>query len=400
MELGSTVSTTNGDGTSQTTEQETVTNPDGSSESNSTTVMYDESGNTTGSQTSQETTNSDGSFNGTTTNYDADGTPTDRTNTTGDTEGNVNIQDIEFDESGNSVVTGYTIDTSGNENGSKTYNGDGVNTEYYAFDVTRGFLIDMHFTVDSSNVPAGQNENHHNILTAKRASPSPWYGFQLRQSNTAKTITLGTQFSTGSNTNTTLQPMSKTGNTLEYNLRILYNPTVSTKSFVCKNMTNGNNLYTSNNKFPDIEDLKYLKVTVGYAMDENGDPFRYSCIDVENFLIKRLENLYAPVISCDGQNVSISCDTSEAVIYYRLNQTGSFVQYNGPIAISENSVVEAYATYYEWNSDTVVQNCEYEESTTIHNPYIYCDGTEVTITCATEGATIYYRLNQNGEYIM
>ena len=388
----------NEDGSLSSVEQETTTSSDGTQTTNSTTVNYDESGNTTGSQTSESTVNPDGSSTGTTTNYNESGDPTTTTNTTGDTEGNINIQDVEYDESGNSVVTGYTIDTSGSEDGGKTYNGDGVNTEYYAFDVTRGFLIDMHFTVDSSNKPAGQNENHHNILTAKRASPSPWYGFQLRQSNTAKTVTLGTQFSTGSNTNTSLQPMSSTGNTLEYNLRILYNPTVSSKSFICKNMNNGNNLYTSNSKFPDIEDLKYLKVTVGYAMDENGDPFRYSSIDVKNFVIKRLENLYNPVISCDGQEVTITCDTSEAVIYYRLNQTGNFIQYSGPIAIAENTLVEAYATYYEWNSDTVIESCIYEEDITISNPSIYCDGTEVTITCATEGVTIYYRLNQDGGY--
>lgn len=388
----------NEDGSLSSIEQETETKPDGTQTTNSTTVNYDESGNTVGSQTSENTVNPDGSSTGTTTNYNESGDPTTTINTTGDTEGNINIQDVEYDESGNSIVTGYTIDTSGSEDGAKTYNGDGVNTEYYAFDVTRGFLVDIHFTVDASNKPAGQNENHHNILTAKRASPSPWYGFQIRQSNTSKYVQLGTQFSTGGNTNTTIQPMSSTGNTLEYNLRILYNPTVSFKSFVCKNMNNGNNLYTSNNKFPDIEDLKYLKVTVGYAMDENGDPFRYSSIDVKNFLIKRLENLYNPVISCDGQNVSISCDTSEAVIYYRLNQTGEFIQYTSPIAIAENTIVEAYAHYYEWDSNTVIETCTYEEPTTISNPSIYCDGTEVTITCATEGATIYYRLNQSGNY--
>ena len=422
---------TNEDGSTTTTTTTTTTNPDGSSTSNSTTVNYDSSGNTTSSSESTvvvtdngdgstssssttvnydasgnttgsientTTTNDDGSYSSSTVNYDETGTPTTGQNQNGDSGGTISTQDVAYDDSGNTVVTGYDIDTSNSSGGTKTFNGDGVNTEFYAFDVTRGFVLDFNFTIDFTQQPAGQNENHHNILTAKRATPTPWYGFQLRHSNTATSITLGTQFSTGSNSNNTINPMSRTGNTAEYNLRILYNPTVATNSFICKNMNNNSNVYASNSKFPDIEDLKYLKVTIGYAMDENGDPFRYSNIDVKNFSIKRLENLYTPVILCDGHEVSISCDTNEAVIYYRLNQTGNFVEYVSPIAISENTIVEAYARYYEWDSSTVIESCEYDAGAIVYEPLIYCDGTAVTITCATEGATIYYRLNQEGEY--
>jgi len=385
-------------GNTTTTTTTITTNEDGTSTSNTVEVVTDASGNTMGSSENTTTTNDDGSYSSSTITYDESGTPTTAQNQNGDSAGTISTQNIEYDNSGNTVVTGYDIDTSNSSAGTKTFNGDGVNTEFYAFDVTRGFVVDFNFTIDFTQQPAGQNENHHNILTAKRATPSPWYGFQLRQTSTNKSITLGTQFSTGSNTNTTINPMSSTGNTNEYNLRILYNPTVGTNSFICKNMNNGNDIFTSNNKFPDIEDLKYLKVTIGYAMDANGDPFRYSNIDVKNFSIKRLENLYSPVISCDGHDVSISCDTNEAVIYYRLNQTGEFVEYVSPIAISGNTIVEAYARYYEWDSSTVIETCEYDAGAIVHEPLIYCDGTAVTITCATEGATIYFRLNQEGEY--
>ena len=387
---------TNEDGTSQTTEQETVTNPDGSSESNSTTVMYDESGNTTGSQTTQETTNADGSFNGNTTNYDSAGTPTDATNTTGDTQGNVNTQEIEYDENGDSAVTGYVIDTSENSEGTKTYNGDGVNTEYYAFDVTRGFIVDIHFTIDCSNKPSGQNENHHNVLTAKRATPEPWYGFQIRQSNTNKYVQLGTQFATGGNTNTRINPSSTTGNTAEYNLRIIYNPTASTNSFVCIDMNSGDRVYTSNLKFPDIEELKYLKVTVGYAMDANGDPFRYSSIDVKNFVIRRYDSVVPPVISCNSNVVTLTCESYGAEIKYRLNESGDYTTYTQPITITADTIVEAYSYDGVSQSSTARTVCEYEDR--IETPYIYCNGELVTITCENTGATIYYRLNQEGSY--
>ena len=279
---------TDASGNTHTSTINTVENEDGSSVVETSTVITDESGNTIGTQEATQNTNADGSYDSTSTSYDENGDPTETINASGDTEGNVSTQGIEY-ENGEPVVTGYTIDTSGNPDGEKTYNGDGVNTEYYAFDVTRGFVMHIHFYINFSQQPAGQDENHHNILTAKRATPSPWYGFQLRQTGTNKYVQLGTQFSTGSNTNTQIaSAATASANTSEYDLTITYNPTASTNSFVCYNNLKGANVYTSNNKFPDIDDLKYIKVTVGYAMDANGDPFRYSNIQVLDFSITRI----------------------------------------------------------------------------------------------------------------
>ncbi len=383
-----------------TTTTTTVTeNEDGTSTEENVTITTDEGGNVIGTVESEVTTNSDGSFTGTTTNYDSEGTPIGGENTSGDTEGNVNTQGVEYDENGNSAVTSYEIDTSENPDGNKTYNGDGVNTEYYAFDVTRGFILDFHFTIDCANQPAGQNENHHNILTAKRATPSPWYGFQIRQSSTNKTVQLGTQFATGSNTNTSLQAASSTGNTLEYNLQIVYDPTAASNSFVCKNKATGTNYYTSSLKFPDINELKYLKVTIGYAMDENGDPFRYSNINVKEFSLRRLPvTLVPPVVSCDGRFITLTCETSGARIYYRLNQSGSYVSYSSPIAITADTVIEAYSMIDGEPSTTVTQNCVYDSG--VVTPVITCNGTQVYISCDTVGADIYYSLNQSGSYTM
>lgn len=262
-------------------------NEDGSSSETTETVITDENGDVVGTSETNKDTNADGSFTGTTVNYDANGDPVDGSNVSGDTDSNVSTQLIEYDDSGNSMVIGYDIDTSENPDGTKTFNEDGVNTEYYAFDVTRGFIIDFNFTIDFTNQPPGQNENHHNILTAKRATPSPWYGFQIRHSQTNKYIQLGTQFASGSNTNTTISGQSIGNSLYEYNLTIRYNPTASTNSFVCYNNTTQANVFTSNLKFPDIPELRYLKVVIGYAMDENGDPYRYSNINVKNFNLRR-----------------------------------------------------------------------------------------------------------------
>ena len=277
-------------GNTTTTTTTVIENEDGSSSVEEIVVITDESGNTIGSTESEVNTNADGSYDGSTTNYDAEGNPTDTTNVSGDTDGNVNTQGVEYNESGDPVVTAYTIDTSDNPDGTKNYNGDGTNTDYYAFDLTHGFVLNMHFYINFNNQPANQNQGHHQILSMKRATPEPWYGFQLRQSNKNKYIQLGTQFSSGSNTNTTIaSAATASANTGEYDLTITYNPTANTRCFVCHNNLTNTDVYTSNYKFPDIPDLEYLKVTIGYGVDENGDPYRYSNIDVLNFSIVRTD---------------------------------------------------------------------------------------------------------------
>lgn len=287
--------TINVDGSSSETESTVVENEDGSSQSSSTTVNYDENGDTTGSSANQTINNSDGSSESTTTNYNAEGDPTSQVNNEIDTSGNSSTQDIEYDENGDPTVTGYSIDTSNNDGGSKDFNADGVNTEFYGFDATTGFVLDFHFIIDTAHQPANQNENHHNILTMKRATPSPWYGFQLRQSSTNKYVQLGTQFATGSNTNTKLpdgsaNKVNGSSTVFEYNLTITYNPNLSTGKFVCVDHISNTTVYTSNLAFPDIQELRYLTICIGYALDENGDAYRYSNINVLNFNVVKLTN--------------------------------------------------------------------------------------------------------------
>ena len=367
----------------------------GSSSETHTEVITDESGNTQTVVTITDT-NEDGSYNSTETTYNASGAPVTAINSSGDVSGNVSTQEVAYDDSGNTVVTGYSIDTTNNPDGSKNYNADGVNTEYYAFDLTRGFEVDFHFTIDFANQPAGQDENHHNILTAKRANPSPWYGFQLRQTSTNKYIILGTQFATGSNTNTTVQPMSLTGNVAEYNFKIIYDPTATTNKFRCINANTGAVILTKNDTFPDIPELEYIKVTIGYAMDPNGDPYRYSNINVKNFSIRKLGALVKPVISYSANVITITCETQGASIYYKLSQDNEYTQYVSAITITADTEVRAYSKLDGETSIIVMKTCEYVSG--IEAPVIYCDGENVTITCGTPDAVIYYRSGETGDY--
>lgn len=367
---------------------------DGSSTEVSETIVTDANGDLVGSSETTKNTNADGSYNGVTTNYDANGDPVNGSNVTGDTAGNVSTQTVEYDESGNTVVTGYDIDTSGSESG-KTFNHDGVNTDYYAFDVTHGFVLDFDFTMDLNNQPAAQDGNHHNVLNAKRATPEPWYGFQIRHSSSvANTVFLGVQFSGGSNENVALVETSTTGSVKTYNLRIVYDPTSTGTTFTCINTATQYTIFSSSLLFPDIEELKNLKVTIGYAVNGSGNPYRYSNITVHNFELKKLKNVANPTITCENNEVSIGCSTVGASVYYRLNLHGDYSAYTTSFAITADTVVQAYATYSGDTSDIIRKDCEYG----LEKPVISCDGEEVTITCVNTGVTIYYRLNESGTY--
>ena len=325
---------------------------DGSSTEVVETVITDVNGDLVGSSETTKNINSDDSYNEATINYDENGDPTNGINITGDTDGNVSTQTVEYDDSGNAVVTGYEIDTSESESG-KTFNSGGTNTEYYAFDLTHGFTLDFDFTIDFANQPPGQSDNHHNILTAKRADPSPWYGFQLRQSGANKYIQLGTQFASGGNTNTNINPLTTTGDVGTYKLRIMYDPTSTGITFTCIDTYNQSTLYSSNLLFPDIEELKYLKITIGNATDSSGNPFRYSNITVTKFELKKLKYVANPTIVYQNGTAVINCITTGADLYYRLNLSGSYSAYTTPITITADTVIQAYATYSGDTSDIV-----------------------------------------------
>ena len=190
-----------------------------------------------------------------------------------DVDGNASTQNIAYDENGDSVVTGYSIDTSGSGDGYKELDQNGVNTEFYGFNSVDGFEMDIHFTIDFTNQPPNQNEGLHNILTMKRANPSPWYGYQIRQSGSGKYVQLGTQFEFGSNTNTAVNPTSAnwivTNQIAEYHFHVTYDPTLFSNTFVARELISNKTIFTSNYLFPDLPELRYLTVCVGCALDEN-----------------------------------------------------------------------------------------------------------------------------------
>ena len=130
---GTTTIIDNGDGTTTVLTENTVENQDGSETTTTTSVNYDSNGNVTSSSSTETTEYTNGTSTSTTTNYDSSGDPVSSSTANTDTNGNVNTQLITYDNQGDPVVTGYTIDTDGNNNGGETLQ-NGLDTGVLVFD--------------------------------------------------------------------------------------------------------------------------------------------------------------------------------------------------------------------------------------------------------------------------
>ena len=384
------------DGFVSNTTSTLIENEDGSSTEQSQTINQDG----TTSEMNKET-NTDGSSTSTTTNYNASGDPTSQENTSIDTDGNNSTQNIEYDDNGDPIVTGYSIDTTDSSSGTKELDEDGVNTEFYGFNSVEGFTMDIHFTIDFTDQPPNQNENLHNILTMKRANPSPWYGFQIRHGGTTKALTFGTQFEFGSNTNTNVSPQTANwivqNQTAEFHFHVTYDPTLFSDTFVARELISNRKIFSSSYLFPDLPELRYLTVCVGCALDENGDEYRFSKINVIDFkLEKLLHPPTVPVLAFSENVITMTCETSGAEIWYRYGGTGAFVQYTEPIEITEDVVIQTYSKRDRYTSETITQSFIYDDG--IEEPTITCDGEYVEINCGTSGSDIYYRIGTSGSF--
>ena len=110
------------------------------------------------------------------------------------------------------------------------------------------------------------------------------------------------------------------------------------------------------------------------------------------------DGIEEPVIYCDGEYVSISCDTGGATVYYKLDHAVAYSEYTEAIPITADTFVEAYSELDGRQSEVVSANCIFDDSLKV--PEISCDGTEITLTCPSSGADIYYRLEQQDPYVI
>ncbi len=320
-----TIVTTNDDGSTNNTNSETITNTDGSSTTTSNTVNadgtssesttqvtapdeqgavhttsnttnYDDNGNVSGSQTVNGTENSDGSSHVSTTNYDASGDPTDTENVMTDTIGNVDTQDIVYDENGDPTVTAYNIDTTNSGGEGKEITGDGVATEFVPFDGSEGFELHIRFysrKQDQPNPPIvtdteDTGSNYHFTILCSKDPNAPYPGFHIRwtlskTNYNSGNLVFGYRGKTGSATNRSLT-LSKNNNM--YDFTIAYDPKLKKypSKFRCQDNLNGGAVITLN---IDFNPLAYA-LTLGYNINQRGEPYRYSNVVIHEFTINKL----------------------------------------------------------------------------------------------------------------
>ena len=97
--------------------------------------------------------------------------------------------------------------------------------------------------------------------------------------------------------------------------------------------------------------------------------------------------------------VTLACETDGATIYYTLNDTDTETEYTAPLTFTETTTVHAFAEKEGMRSAVVTAIYTITDMETVATPVITPDGgtfvdtQEVTITCETADASIYYTLN-------
>lgn len=99
-----------------------------------------------------------------------------------------------------------------------------------------------------------------------------------------------------------------------------------------------------------------------------------------------------------GKNITLSCATSGAAIYYTTNgsnPTTSSTKYTAPFMVSANTTIKAIAVASGYTNSAVASSTVNvgkiaTPTITVSNT---ADGKNVTLSCATSGAAIYYTLD-------
>ena len=171
--------------------------------------------------------------------------------------------------------------------------------------------------------------------------------------------------------------------------------------------------YTTDGTEPTTASAVYSgEITVNSAMTikamaaKSGN-YTNSAVASASYTIKAREVVATPAFSIaggeveEGTKVTITCATEGATVYYTTDgttPTASSAVYNGAITVNSAMTIKAFATKEGYYTNSAVATAAYTIKTrdAVAMPVISPaggeveEGTEVTITCATEDAVIYY----------
>lgn len=167
---------------------------------------------------------------------------------------------------------------------------------------------------------------------------------------------------------------------------------------------NGTNWLTATSGKPLTIDGSTLTINeptfIEFYTEKDG---KRSLTVVAEYTFKAVEPVLSPEseLPFEGEiNVSISCETVDATIYYTTDgsdpiTSSTSTDYNGPITVSETTTIKAFARYNNWIDSEIVTAIYTEKGTTLAPEFTPAQGTysetqNVSFNCSTEGATIYY----------
>ena len=172
-------------------------------------------------------------------------------------------------------------------------------------------------------------------------------------------------------------PSTVGANDMSFNMSFNYSDTYTAVTCEESAITTSTTVSVSISPNPSIYDRtisgNYLfhGISVPYSLTQEG----------QSFVIAD------PVIESDGLEITITCATEDADIYYKLDHTGNFVLYSDAIAMNADTFVEAYSTLLTQTSTTVSATCEYNPTHDYSKDYLTFD--------VLTGGTIMWKANNN-----
>lgn len=192
------------------------------------------------------------------------------------------------------------------------------------------------------------------------------------------------------------------GNNYTSKLVTLQNMTITAINGASITISDGDTTTVIRDQFSVVDEANYA---VGDVITVTGLVSIYNTFQVYPRTAEDITMIAAPTFTPEAGTyttsvtVSMNCTTADATIYYTIGDTDAQFQYSEPLTFTETTTISAYAMKDGLRSAVVTAEYVVNAMETVATPVINPDGgtfettQEVTITCETADASIYYTLN-------